>query len=39
MPIKNVADIRLTAVSDAAWAMSARARERKTIMTSLKLML
>ena len=28
MPIKSVADIRLTAVSDAAWAMATRAREK-----------
>ena len=27
MPIKSVADIKLTAVSDAAWAMAARTRE------------
>ena len=30
MPIKSVADIRLTAVSDAAWAMVARAREEES---------
>lgn len=28
MPIKSVADIRLTAAFDAAWAMAARAREK-----------
>jgi hypothetical protein len=28
MPIKSVADIWLTTVSDAAWAMAARAREK-----------
>jgi hypothetical protein len=38
MPMKSVADIRLTAAFDAAWAMAAKARERKTIMTSSKLM-
>jgi hypothetical protein len=27
MPIKSVTDIRLTAMSDAAWAMADRARE------------
>jgi hypothetical protein len=28
MPMKSIADIRLTAVSDTAWAMAARAKEK-----------